>query len=98
MLMTYDACDACECTKHQAGCDKYGELEDQNCACNAGAPCEMACKGYCGGGMFDMACEACFTGLADNAPCYAATTTACQMDPVCKEYEDASDASCANLP
>ena len=89
----------CECTKNQAGCDKYEELEDANCICTAGTPCESACAAsYCAGMDSDAACDACWDALTGDEPCYATTDTACDADAACKAFLDASSASCDALP
>jgi len=71
-------------------------LEDDNCLCGATAPCATACAAsYCMGAERDAACTMCEDTLDDT--CYDAANTACQADPACKAYYDASSASCDSL-
>ena len=95
MAMTGEACEECVCAKHQAGCDRYWQLEDEHCYCGMNAPCVQQCTTACMGGDWTT-CDMCADTLDDT--CYTAAMTACDADADCSAYFQESSQSCDALP
>ena len=86
-----DTCGDCCDTVYPQGIETWVSIFMDKCLCSATAPCKTQCAAsICAATPTnpDAACQACYQGLANDAACLAATSTACQADAQCKLNDD----------